>query len=122
MIGATLVDGLFASDGFVLEQSLACVQIMGEDMPEERQQALEEAAVMRYSQLLSSIADHLDIIMPILQNGACIWTGFGFLEPGMVVMGSTLDLKPYLFRLPQAVLPFRDLLVMLKVRRLLAEI
>lgn len=84
-------------------------------MAQERKQSLEDAAAQLYSNLLASLPSSIDIIIPILQDGPCIWTGAGFLDAGAVAMQSPEDLRPYLYGVPQAVLPFRDLLVMLKV-------
>ena len=84
-------------------------------MAEDRQKMLEAAAVQMYSHLSNSIQTNVDIIMPIVEDSACIWTGSGFVKPGLVVMGSAVNFQPYLFSLPQAVLPYRGLLVIFKV-------
>lgn len=86
-------------------------------MGQELQQELEGAAVQLYRSLSACVATHTDIIIPILQSSACVWTGSGFEDAGVVVMASAVDFKPYLFSLPQASLAFRDLLMMLGVRR-----
>ena len=93
-------------------------------MDEERMHALETAAVQLYQALATSMLDNADVIVPILQppnssRSCCIWTGMGpgagFVEPGVMATNSAIPLRPYLFSLPQPLLPFRDLFAIMQV-------
>ncbi|KAK9798935.1 hypothetical protein WJX73_003884 [Symbiochloris irregularis] len=100
-------------------------EVLAEDMDEERTHALEAAVVQLYQALATSMMDNTDVIVPILQSSnsrrcCCIWTGLlgpgaGFAEPGNVATNSAVSLRPYLFSLPQPLLPFRDLFAIMQV-------
>ena len=95
-----------------------------DDLEEEQRQELEDVAVQLYGSLSRSMADHADIVLPMLREDAtpCIWVGRGFVDAGLAVIESAVDFTPYVFRLPQAVLPFRSLMAMLKVRVFLLQL
>ena len=86
----------------------------------ERQEVLESAASQLYKSLLEAVTTAngaIELVIPMLQDSQCqpVWTGQGFVQPQLAAMESAVDFRPYLFRVPQALLVFRNLLVMLKV-------
>lgn len=100
------------------------MQVLREDMDEDRTKALETAAVQLYQALAASMMDNADVIVPILQHShssrsCCIWAGMGagagFVEPGVMATNSAIPLRPYLFSLPQPLLQFRDLFAIMQV-------
>ena len=79
---------------------------------------LEDTAVQMYAGIQARLdnAAECDAVRIMLEDSACIWAGSGFVPADCALMSLQHDCTPYLYRVPDVVAPYKQLLVFLGVR------